>query len=183
MNGLDYFLNPVSVSQKHYEALRMYFVENITAKEVAEKFGFSYRAFTSLITKFNASIKQEEFKEPFFVVRKAGRPPKANQNEVKEIIIKLRKKNFSIEDIKISLDAMGHKMAENTIFLLLKKEGFARLPKRSKQAKRQLEKTNIKALKSSLLSFEPEEFKTSNGGLLCFLPYIKQYGIDEIINS
>jgi transposase len=183
MNGLSYFSSPVSVSQKQYEALRMYYVENRKAKEVAEKFGYSYRAFTSLITDFNARVKQDEFKEPFFVERKAGRPPKANQNEIKEIIIKLRKKNFSIEDIKISLDAMGHKIAENTIFLLLKNEGFARLPKRSKQAKRQLEKTDIKALKSSSLTFEPEEFKTSNGGLLCFLPYIKQYGIDEIIKS
>jgi transposase len=183
MNGLSYFSSPVSVSQKQYEALRMYYVENRKAKEVAEKFGYSYRAFTSLITDFNARVKQDEFKDPFFVERKAGRPPKANQNEIKEIIIKLRKKNFSIEDIKISLDAMGHKIAENTIFLLLKNEGFARLPKRSKQAKRQLEKTDIKALKSSSLTFEPEEFKTSNGGLLCFLPYIKQYGIDEIIKS
>jgi transposase len=183
MNGLSYFSSPVSVSQKQYEALRMYYVENRKAKEVAEKFGYSYRAFTSLITDFNARVKQDEFKDPFFVEHKAGRPPKANQNEIKEIIIKLRKKNFSIEDIKISLDAMGHKIAENTIFLLLKNEGFARLPKRSKQAKRQLEKTDIKALKSSSLTFEPEEFKTSNGGLLCFLPYIKQYGIDEIIKS
>ena len=78
---------------------------------------------------------------------------------------------------------MGHKVAENTIYLMLKKEGFARLPKRSKQEKRQLEKAKIKAAKTSALSFEQENFKTSSGGLLCFLPYIKQYGIDDIINK
>lgn len=183
MNGLDFFTHPASVSQKKYEALRMYYLEGKKAKEVAKFYGYTYRAFTSLITDFKKAIQQDGFRDPFFVQKKPGRPSISDSDVIKEIIIKLRKKNFSLEDIKISLDAMGHKVAENTIFLLLKKEGFARLPKRSKQAKRQLEKAGIKAPKTSNLSFKPQEFKTSSGGLLCFLPYLEQYGIDKLINN
>ena len=183
MNNRDFFLQPVSVLQKQYEALRMYYVENKKAKEVAKKFGYTYRAFTSIVSDFNNAINSKDFINPFFIPKKPGRPNVSNDNNVNEIVFRLRKKNFSIEDIKISLDAMGYKIAENTIYLLLKKEGFARLPKRIKQEKRQLEKIKIKAAKTSVLSFGQENFKTSSGGLLCFLPYIRQYGIDTIINN
>lgn len=181
MNNLDFFMQPVSVPQKQYEALRMYYVEKKKAKVVAEEFGYTYRAFTSIVSDFNNTIKDKDFVNPFFITRKTGRPMAGDGNNINEVVSRLRKKNFSIEDIKISLDAMGHKIAENTIYLMLKKDGFARLPKRSKQEKHQLEKVKIKAAKTSVLSFSEENFKTSSGGLLCFLPYIKQYGIDKLI--
>ena len=183
MNTLDFFLQPVSVSQKQYEALRMYYIEKKKAKYVAEKFGYTYRAFTSIVSDFNNTMNDRDFINPFFITKKSGRPKVGDDNNVDEVIFRLRKKNFSIEDIKISLDAMGHKIAENTIYLMLKKEGFARLPKRNKKEKYQLEKVKIKAAKTSVLSFGEENFKTSSGGLLCFLPYIKYYGIDKIINN
>lgn len=183
MNGLDFFLQPVSVSHKQYEALRMYYVEKKKAKDVADEFGYTHRAFTSLVYDFYNTIKNEGFANPFFTPKKVGRPRTGDDNNVEDIIVRLRKKNFSIEDIKISLDAMGHGIAENTIYLMLKKDGFARLPKRNKREKHQLEKVKIKAAKSSVLSFGEENFKTSSGGLLCFLPYIKHYGIDRIISD
>lgn len=179
----NFFLQPFSVSQKQYEALRMYYVEEKTAIQVAEKFGYKYRAFTSLVSDFKKDIEQDNFSEKFFIQKQAGRCRNEDENKIKNIIIKLRKKNFSIEDIKISLDATGYKISENTIYLLLKNEGFAKLPKRSKQQKRQLENVKIKAKKTSVLSFEQEDFKTSSGGLLCFLPYIQKYGIDKIISN
>ncbi len=183
MDSLNFFLQPVSVSHKQYEALRMYFVEKKKAKDVAREFGYTYRAFTSIVSDFNNTINNRGFTNPFFVSKKPGRPKVGDDNTISEIVLRLRKKNFSIEDIKISLDAMGHKIAENTIYLMLKKDGFARLPKRNKQEKHQLEKVVIKAAKASVLSFGEENFKTSSGGLLCFLPYIRQYGIDNIISS
>ena len=183
MNSLDFFLQPVSVSQKQYEALRMYYVEKKKAKDVAEGFGYTYRAFTSIVSDFNNTINNRGFTNPFFITKKPGRPKAGDDNNIDGIVFRLRKKNFSIEDIKISLDAMGHKIAENTIYLMLKKDGFARLPKRNKQEKHQLEKVKIKAAKTSVLSFGEENFKTSSGGLLCFLPYIKQHGIDKIISG
>ncbi len=183
MTGIDFFMQPVSVPQKQYEALRMYYVEKKKAKEVAVKFGYTHRAFTSLVSDFNKIINNKDFINPFFLAKKVGRPKVGDNNDINNIIFGLRKKNFSIEDIKISLDAMGHKISGNTIYLILKKDGFARLPKRNKQEKCRLEKVKIKAAKTSALSFGEENFNTSSGGLLCFLPYIKQYGIDKIISN
>jgi hypothetical protein len=178
-----FFIQPASVTHKQYEALRMYFVEGKNAKEVADKFGYKYRAFTSLVTDFMKDIEQNKVSERFFVYKHPGRHRNEQENKIKEFAVKLRKKNFSIEDIKISLDAAGYQVSENTIYLLLKYEGFAKLPKRSKDQKKQLENIKIEAQKTSVLSFEQENFKTSSGGLLCLLPYIQKYGIDKIISK
>ena len=43
MNPEDFFLKPQTIAQKQYEALRLFFVEKVLAKEVSEKFGYSYR--------------------------------------------------------------------------------------------------------------------------------------------
>jgi len=142
-----------------------------------------YRAFTSLVFDFKKNIDENNFSERFFIQKHPGRIPGKDENKVRNIAVKLRKKNFSIEDIKVSLDAIGYKVSENSIYLLLKNEGFAKLPKCSKQQKRQLERVKIEAKKTFVLSFEQEEFKTSSGGLLCFLPYIQKYGIDKIIQN
>ena len=56
-----------------------------------------------------------------------------------------KKKASLLQDIKISLDATGYKTSENTIYLILKNEGFARLPKRNKEQKLHLEERYIKS--------------------------------------
>ena len=73
MNALDFFLSPNSVAQKQYEALRMYFVEGKTAKEVAERFGYKHRGFTTIVTEFNKKIKRDHGDGLFFTSAQRGR--------------------------------------------------------------------------------------------------------------
>jgi len=180
----NFFLKPKSVSHRQYEALRMYYIENIQAVDVADYFGYKYRAFTSIVSDFRRDFDQDDgIEDTFFVQRQLGRPEKGEKGNVRSIVVKLRKKNFSVEDIKISLDAIGYQISENTIYLIIKSEGFARLPKRTKRDKRQPEEVKIEALKSEAIDFLPEKFKTTSGALLCLLPIIREYGIDKIIRS
>jgi hypothetical protein len=44
--GADYFLTPAGASQRRYEALRAYFVDDMPAAEVAGRFGYSTAAST-----------------------------------------------------------------------------------------------------------------------------------------
>jgi len=180
----DFFLKPGSVSHRQYEALRMYYIENMPAADVADFFGYKYRAFTSIVSDFRRAFDQDDdIENRFFVQRQLGRPEKEEKGNVRSIVVKLRKKNFSVEDIKISLDATGYQVSENTIYLIIKSEGFARLPKRTKRDKREPEEVKIEAQKSEAINFLPEKFKTTSGGLLCLLPLIQGYGIDKIIRS
>lgn len=183
MKPLDYFLTPNSIAQKQYEALRMFFVENKSAQGVADKFGYTYRGFTTIVSNFRKDLITYPPVKLFFNERKKGRKRSDQFNEAKKIIIQLRKKYYSIEDIKTTLDSKDFKISEKTIYNILSEEGFARLPRRLKSEKRRLETPRIEAEKSIPLQFEQEEFKSAAAGILTLLPYIEKYGISQIIEQ
>ncbi|MBI3657679.1 MAG: transposase [Acidobacteria bacterium] len=84
------------------------------------------------------------------------------------------------------LDAKGYRISERHITTIIQREGFARLFRRSKEIKREtLSNFNnkITAPKSEKLESAATEFSTSNAGLLCLLPYIQRYGIDQVIEK
>ena len=181
MKPIEFFTKPSTVTQKQYEALRMYFVENESAKKVAEKFGYTYRGFTTIISEFRKKLKQNEQDELFFKKNKRGRKPLSN--DIVDAVLDLRKLYYSIEDIKVALDARGMLVSEKTIYNIIHKNGFARLPRRQKSEKHNLETPTIKAEKTKILSFKPERFKSSSAGILALLPYIKKYEIDKLIQN
>ena len=181
MNAKDFFLKPKSTAQKQYEALRMYYVENKTAKETAKKFGYKHRGFTTIVTDFNKKCKTGETDFLFFQPTKRGRKKTEKVSKATDIIIKLRKKYHSVEEIKSILDGKGIDISEKMIYNIIKKEGFSRLPRRTKLAKQELKLPKIQADKSCQLSFVPEKFKSTSAGILSLLPYIKKYGISDAI--
>ena len=181
MKPIDFFQNPQTIAQKQYEALRMFFVEKRSASEVAHKFGYTYRGFTTIVSNFRKELKSGDVKELYFNELKPGR--REIEQESREIIINLRKKYYSVEDIKVALDSKGFKISEKSIYNIIREQGFARLPRRQKLIKQSLEATGLKAEKTVALTFAPEGFKSASAGILCLLPYIKKYGISEIIEA
>ncbi len=51
----DFFRQPCCPSQRQYEALRAVFVENLSQKEAAQRFGYAYDAFRQLVHQFRAA--------------------------------------------------------------------------------------------------------------------------------
>lgn len=183
MNAKQYFTNPASIAQKQYEALRMYYIEGKTSKEVAEIFGYKHRGFTTIVTEFNKKLKRGKVEDIFFKPTQKGRKSTADVSKAKDIIISLRKSYHSVEEIKVILDGKDFNIAEKTIYNVIHQEGFSRLPRRSKLVKQELNLPKIKAEKSCQLSFTPEKFKSTSAGILCLLPYLKQYGILDAISE
>jgi hypothetical protein len=181
MNPFNFFSSPQTIAQKQYEALRMFFVEKRTALDVAQKFGYTYRGFTTIVSNFRKELKNGNYKELYFKELKHGR--KEVVQESKDAIISLRKKYYSVEDIKIALDGKGFKISEKSIYNIIHQQGFARLPRRQKLVKKSLEPTGLKADKTVSLTFTPESFKSASAGVLCLLPYIKKYEISKIIDA
>jgi hypothetical protein len=176
-----FFEMPTSVAHKQYEALRMYYIEGAPAQQVAQNFGYTYRAFTSLVTDFRRKLLMDPRDPIFFVENSPGRKVSVHTNDAKAVIIDMRKKYYSVPEIKVALDGLGHSLSEKNIYNILAAEGFSRLPRRSKLAKQQLDKVQVEAEKSTPLRFTPETFKSSNAGILMFLAFIRRYGIDTII--
>jgi transposase len=181
MKAEDFFLNPKSIPQKQYEALRAYYVENKPAKEVAKEFGYKHRGFTSIVLDFNKKLNDNKGENLFFTNVQKGRKPTSKINKARDIIISLRKQYLSLEEIKVALDALKLTISEKTIFNILKSEGFARLPRRQKNIRQQSQPKKLRAIKTVMCDFKSENFKTGSGGTLCLLPILKKYGIDKII--
>lgn len=181
MDPINFFLQPKSVAQKQYEALRMYYVEGLPAIQVAEQFGYTYRAFTSLVSSFKGKLSGKPTGSLFFTENTPGRKVSKETTGAKSVIIDMRKKYYSVPDIKVALDGLGHSLSEKSIYNIVAAEGFSRLPRRTKLVKQQLDKIQIKAEKSIPLSFKPEAFKSDSAGILMFSALIKHYGIDTVI--
>ncbi len=185
MNPKKYFTSLKHPRHKQYEALRAYYLDGLSVAEAARKFGYTINTFYSLVRDFKEDIAGKDFEEPFFIFRQAGRKPLDTTGQINRIIVALRKKYLSVPEIKSVLDAQEYQVSEKYVYNVIEKEGFARLPRRSREIKAQATSAiSLKAPPAKQLDFHPETFSAHNSlGALCLLPYIQQYGIDKLIEE
>ena len=185
MRPIEFFRSPQHITHKHYEALRAFYLEAKSAREVAQQFGYTLSSFYSLTRDFNRLLNQPAPSERFFVTLTRGRKPKDSAGDIDTLITELRKKYLSVPDIKAILDSLGHEVSESYVYDILKEQGFGRLPRRSQSARDEtIASVKLQAAPSEPLGYTPETFSTHNSvGLLCLLPYIQHYGIHRLIET
>ena len=178
----EFFDQPKIKTHRQYEALRAYLYEKQPAAQVAEKYGYSKTSLYCYASRFKQQLQKNGMATIFFVKSAAGRPPKKHHDNIGELIIALRKKYLSIPEIKAIIDTQKTGISESYIYTLLKQEGFARLPRRSKLGKTQTDRpATLEAPSASLLNMEDETFSTTHIGLLCFLPHLVDSGLAQLI--
>ena len=183
---VDYFINPSSASHRQYLALKMFFLDNCSAEQVARISGYSVSTIYSMVRDFKTYISNNN-EDPFFKDIKAGRKPIDHSEELKDIVINLRKKYLSVPDIQVALNALNKPLPIYSIEKIINEAGFARLPRRDKQFRNEANFAHTSKLdspKASRLMPGNDDFSSGLAGLLCVLPFIVLYGIDKlIINS
>ncbi len=182
MRPYDYFANFDETNKKRYDALRAFFYEKKPAAEVAQTFGYAISAFYSLTRDFAKYLKQKPEEDFFFKPVEHGRKKKSVE-VLDDMIIGLRKNNFSAEDIVGVVNSKGHDVTYGYVYSLLTREGFARLPRRSKPEKEKLELPKIQAPVARMLEIKTEKFHSASTGIFAFLPFIAKYGIDKVISA
>ncbi len=178
MGPKQYFLDPNNPPpQKRYEALRAFYVDGSSANEVAKKFGYSPLYFKKVRYEFTLQLKKGE--NPFFRAGKTGPKERLIDQMLIEKMVVLRKQNYSILDIRMTLEIEGHTVSLEAIDDILKAEGFAALPRRTRQEKRSIQiPSKICPPQTCLLEVTDETFFTESGvGPLLFLPIIETLGI------
>jgi hypothetical protein len=183
MDTRDYFHKPTTPIQRHYEALRSFYHEGLRATDTATQFGFSPLYFKKLRVEFAQKLRSGI--DPFFSTPKLGPKKRATKNETVKRIVALRKQNYSIADIKVSLEADAKKISLDTIDQILKSEGFAPLSKRTRKERLAVAlPSKLEAPKSIPLELTDEEFSTEMGaGPLVFLPLLENLGIVKAIQK
>ena len=185
MDPKEFFISPQNTIQKQYEVLRAFYAGGCSAEEAARRFGYKITSFYSLTRDFKKNLSLKSPAQFFFISRKAGRKPQDVTGEINRLIISLRKKYLSVPDIKAVLNVQGYQVSEKYVYNVIKKDGFARLPRRSLSSREKATSTfKLEAPKTVMLDYSPETFSAQNAlGILCLLPYIQNYGIDRIIEE
>lgn len=183
MQASDFFKYPKATTHKHYEALRAYYLEGMSAAQVAQRFGYTLSSFYSLNRDFKQQLEQPESSQGFFVTAPRGRKPKDETGKIEQLIIELRKQYLSVPDIKAILDSLEHQVSESYIYTVIAQAGFARLPRRNQRERTEtLATVKLRASASKMLTYQSETFSAQQStGLLCLIPYIQHYGIDRLI--
>lgn len=173
------FLQPSNATHRQYEALRAYFVEGLPSAQAARRFGYTPGSFRVLCHQF----RQDPQRRFFLPATPAGRSvPK--KDPLREHIIALRKQNLSIYDISRVLQEGGHPLSPVSVSLILKEEGFARLPRRRDQERPGTMGPQEAAVADvRQLDLSPRRFRTRFAGLFLFLPDLARLPFDEMLEQ
>lgn len=171
------FLQPQNATHRQYEALRAHFVDRLPGKEVAARFGYTPGSFRVLAHDFRANPHRPFFRPPAKGPQRAPRKDKARKQ-----VIALRKQNLSIYDISRALAKEQEPISPVSVSLILKEEGFARLPRR-RDEERPEHARPIAADVADVrqLNLSERTLRTNFGGLFLFLPYLVELGFDRVI--
>jgi hypothetical protein len=167
----QFFLSPEKPLQRQYEAFRAYFAEGRPSVEVARDFGYTPGSFRVMCHHFRNDPQQ---RERFFQDVRRGPQSAPRRDRVRERVVALRKKNLSVYDIQRELQAEGQDLSINSLSILLREEGFVRLPRRKDEERPETLRPEAAPIADvRRLDLLPRQFRTRVAGLFLFLPLMK----------
>lgn len=177
----NFFLSPEFPLQRQYEALRAYFVDEEPSADVAKRFGYSPGAFRVLCHQFrhDPSKRSSFFRQP-----QRGPQSAPARDRVRELAVALRKRNLSVYDIQRELVAAGRSISINSLTVLLREEGFARLPRRGDDER----PPTVKPVTAPVadvrrLDLTPRAFRTPLAGLFLFVPLLQRIDVAGVVRA
>jgi hypothetical protein len=178
LQAAQFFAAPDSAIQRQYEALRAYFIDKLPSNRVAQRFAYTPGSFRVLCHEFRHDAAQ---RDSFF---RAALRPAPLRDEVRELAISLRKQYLSVYDIQRNLAAVGHAISINSLTILLREEGFARLPRRRDDERPTTVRPEPAAIADvRALNPEPRTFRTRLGGLFVFVPLMRDLRFSAVIQQ
>jgi hypothetical protein len=176
-----FFSAPEKPQQRQYEALRAYFLEGLPSAEVARRFAYSPGSFRVLCHQFR---RNQDVRAGFFQTPRTGPHQAPARDRVRELVVAMRKRNLSVYDIQRELAEAGQAISINSLALLLREEGFARLPRRGDDERPVTVRPEAAAVADiRCLDLEPRSFRTRLGGLFVFLPLLRDLRLAEVVHQ
>ena len=174
-----YFLEPANATHRQYEALRAFFVEGLSAAQVAQRFGYTPGTVRVMVHQFRQTPER-----PFFQPPAKGPQAAPKSDPLRDRIVALRKQNLSIYDISRALTQEGHPLSAVALSQILKQEGFARLPRRPEEERPSAVRPTVAAVADvRQLDLQPRTIRTQLGGLFLFVPLLAQIPLERICSQ
>jgi hypothetical protein len=176
-----FFSEPENALHRQYEALRAFFLEGKPSQEVARRFGYTPGSFRVLCHEFRHDLEK---RKSFFQEIKHGPQNAPVRDRVRDLAIRMRKKNLSVYDIQRELAAAGHGISINALSVLLREEGFERLPRRRDDERPATVKAEAARVANiNELDLSPRSFRTRVGGLFFFVPLMAKLNLNRVLSS
>ena len=174
-----FFLRPQHPRHRMYEALRAYFVDNRPSAEAAATFGYTPGSFRVLCHQFRREVAPEFFASP-----RPGPREQPKKSRARDVLISLRKRNYSVYDISEALKEQQMALSPTAITEVLKEEGFAPLPRRLDEERPARPRVTVEPVADvHAFSTAPRRFVTRCGGLFLFVPALVDLHVSSLAQS
>jgi len=177
--GAEYFTAPAGAAQRRYEALRAYFLEEMPAAEVADRFGYSTASVHQMATMLRKG------KLALFAEGKPGpKGPRKATGELRARVLALRAAGHSVSEIAAALTGQGLPVSAQTAWQILDAEGIPRLPRRDEG--RRGPPARLDAVKAAKLPGWPAEATAlgcDHAGLLLLFPAMAEVGLPGLVRA
>jgi hypothetical protein len=171
------FLDPSNSTHRQYEALRAFFVEGLPSAEAAVRFGYCPGSFRILVHQFRKQPQRQ-----FFCSSVRDAKPPGKQRRLRNHVVALRKQNLSVHDISRALAREGESLSPAAVAIILKEEGFAKLPRRlDEERPGQPRPTVAEIADVRQLNLSPRTIHTEFGGLFLFVPDLVAADLGELL--
>lgn len=173
--GAEYFVAPAEPAQRRYEALRHYFVEEASAEEVGERFGYSPATVHQLAAELRAG------RSSFFRSSKPGPKGPRKTATVRDRVLVLRAGDRSVTEIAEALAAEGRPVSAQTVWAILKAEGIERLERRGPGGPA----PRLEPVRAGAIDDWPSgaRYDCDHAGLYLLLPAMATLGLDTLIGA
>jgi hypothetical protein len=176
--GGDYFSNPSEPAQRRYEALRAYFLEELSAAEVGERFGYAPAVVHQMASELRAGRAE------FFAASKPGPKGPHKRARIRDRVLELRARDRSVTEIASALSAAGTPVSAQTVWSILHAEGLERLARRAASERGQ-PPARLEPVRARALPFWPAgiSLPCDHAGLFLLLPGIVELGLHELVGA
>jgi transposase len=177
-SGGEYFTQPAEPAQRRYEALRAYFVEELSASEVAARFGYSPAVVHQMASELRSG------KAAFFASSKPGPKGPRKTERIRDRVLALRATERSVTEIAQALTVAGTPVSAQTVWAILAAEGLERLERRP-AAERGAPPPRLEPVKARAIPGWPAGLKLpcDHAGLFLLVPGIVELHLHELIGS
>ncbi len=176
--GGEYFTDPQGPARRRYEALRAYFVEEMPAAEVADRFGYSTASVHQMATLLRRGKLQ------LFTQSRPGPKGPRIAGKVRDKALALRARDHSVTEIADALTASGTPVSAQTVWKIMENEGLPRLARRDNT--RRGTPHRLEAVKAAALDSWPAgtAIRCDHAGLLLLLfPAMVTLRLPELIGA
>ncbi len=179
--GHERFTEPTTAAHRRYEALRAYFVEERSAREIAERLGYTKASVQTLISQYRTAELAE-----LFAQARPGPKRQPKKDAARERAILLRRQRHGIEEIVAELERAGTPLSRTAVWEILSEGGLSRMPKpaapKPAPAPERLQAAKVHVLKGSEWP-ETGSVQTQHAGLFLLVPELVALDVPGLIKA